>query len=262
MKIIEHRVSYRYGDTIKICPLSDIHYGHKLCDTTALKKFISDNPDALYVGLGDMLDSIVCTDKRYSKAMDWTSGEGIIDEQVENLYAILKPIAGQIIGLGEGNHERVYTDRTNSNPTRRLAQMLNVPYLGYTWIVRLVLHEDNTRIRTVLVYGHHGWGGGTRTMGGDLTKYSKIMSYYDCDVFLFGHTHNLQTHRIERLALTGNKLIAKPKHLAITGTWMKTISPDEIPSWAETKGFAPARIGCPTISIRPNGTWADISITT
>lgn len=261
MKILEHRINYHYGDTIRLKPLGDVHYGHLLCDIQAFKKYLASDPEAYFIGLGDMLDSIVCTDKRYSKAMDSTKDEGIIDEQINDMAGILEPYKERIIGLGEGNHERTIC-KYGTNPTKRLAALLGVPSLGYTWICKLLLSENSSRTRTVLVYGNHGWGGGSRTQGASITKYSRTLNYYQCDIFLFGHDHRLQTDRIEQLGIAGTKLIAKPKHIAICGTFLKTISHDDIPSWAETKGFQPARIGAPTISIRPNDTWCDIRITT
>jgi predicted phosphodiesterase len=261
MKIIEHHIKYKYGDTITIKPIADVHMGNALCDIAAFKKYISSDPDALYVGLGDLLDSIVCTDKRYSKQMDSTEGEGIIDEQINAMYDILKPISKRIIGLGEGNHERTIC-KSGTNPIKRLCEMLSVPCLGYAWICRLNMREEEGRGRSVLIYGHHGWGGGSRTQGADLTKYSRALTNYQCDIFLFGHTHRLVVDRVEQLGLVGTKLISKPKHIAVCGTFLKTVSPDEIPSWAETKGFAPARIGAPLISIKPTRDWVDIGITT
>lgn len=260
-KIIRHQIPYVYGDTISLKPIADVHIGNKLCDMAAFKKYLASDDKALFIGLGDLMDSIIIADRRYQKSMDGTQDDGIIDEQVNTMYEVLKDYAPRIVGLGEGNHERVVTNRYGSNPTKRLCELLNVPYLGYTWICKLVLRENDGRGRSVSIYGHHGWGGG-KTQGADLTKYSKIMAFYDCDIFLFGHTHRLVVDRIERLGLSGDKLIAKPQHMAVCGTFLKTISPDETPSWAETKGFQPARIGAPTISIKPNNSWVDINITT
>lgn len=206
------------------------------------------------------MDSIVISDKRYSKSTDDTEGEAIIDEQVKQAYDILEPYASRIIGLGEGNHERVLTDRCNTNPTKRLCEKLGCTYLGYTWMCSLLLRETDGRGRTVVLYGNHGWGGGTRTEGGDLTKYAKIMSAYESDIYLFGHTHGLLAKRSPRLSIVGKKLVAKDRYVCICGTFLKTISPDETPSWSETKGFNPARIGGITIDIKPNGSWCDIKV--
>lgn len=206
------------------------------------------------------MDSIIVNDKRYTKSMDTTSGEEIIDEQIQQAYDILEPYKDKLIGLGEGNHERSLTNMCNTNPVRRLCEKLGCEYLGYTWMCSIALREVDGRGRTVVIYGNHGWGGGTRTEGGDLTKYAKIMSAYESDIYLFGHTHGLMAKRSPRLSIAGKKLIAKDRYICICGTFMKTISPDETPSWSETKGFNPARIGGITINIKPINHWCDIRV--
>ena len=206
------------------------------------------------------MDSIITTDKRYSKAHDDMGGEAIVDEQIDEAYNILEPYASRIIGLGEGNHCQTIISHCATNPIKRLCEKLKCEYLGYTWMCNLSLSENGGRGRTVTIYGNHGWGGGCRTEGGDLTKYSKILSYYDSDLYLFGHTHGLMAKRSPRLSIVGNRLIAKDRYICVCGTFLKTISPDEIPSWSETKGFAPARIGGITIDIKPTATWCDIKV--
>lgn len=263
MKIIEKHIEYIYGESIQIRPIADVHLGHTLCDKEAFKAYLRANDKAWFVGLGDLLDSITVTDRRYTKAMDGTESEAIVDDQVNEAIDILKPYASRILGLGEGNHERVLVDRTNTNVTRRICEALNVPYIGYTWIIKLTMREDDGRGRSVLIYGNHGFGGSSRTIGGSLTSFSRVLQSYEADIFLFGHVHRLQVDRVERLGLAGTKLIAKPKHLAICGTFLHTVTSDNpIPSWSETKGFAPARIGGPEVTITPNKSWVDIRITT
>lgn len=221
---------------------------------------MAEDPKCYFIGIGDLLDSIVCTDKRYAKSMDETGSEAIVDEQIDEAFAILEPYADRIIGLGEGNHERELVKKTGTNPTKRLCEKLKCEYLGYTWMCVLNMREKDGRGRTVTVYGSHGWGGGCRTEGGDLTKFSKIMNYYESDLYLFGHTHGLMAKRSPRLSVVGDKLMAKDRYICVCGTFLKTISPDAIPSWAETKGFAPARIGGITIDIKPTAIWCDIKV--
>jgi hypothetical protein len=198
-------------------------------------------------------------DKRYNKSMDATTQECVIDEQIEEAYQCLLPYKDRIIGLGEGNHERVIANM-GTNPIQRLCNKLGCDYLGYTFMCSIILRENNGRGRTVTIYGNHGWGGGTRTEGGDLTKYAKVMQSYESDIYLFGHTHGLVSKRSPRFSLIGKKLMAKDRFLCVCGTFLKTISPDSIPSWSETRGFHPARIGGIDISIKPNHEWCDIKV--
>jgi UDP-2,3-diacylglucosamine pyrophosphatase LpxH len=266
----EKKINYKYSDVIKIKPIFDVHYGHTLCDVHAFKKFLEDSDDKTYfIGGGDFLDSIIVIDPRYRKTIDAFGGEEIIDDQVNGIYEILKPYKDRILGLGIGNHEDVIVRKYATNPIKRLCEKLNVgkedkdkiPYLGYSYFYKLTMREKEGRGRTVLIKGHHGYGGGSRTQGADLTKFSKDMSYYDADVFIYGHTHKLQFDEVPRLGIAGNRLISKPKVLVICGSYKKSLSVDSTTTWEETMGFPPSRIGGATINIKPNGDWVDISVT-
>lgn len=255
------KIPYTYGESIKLKPIFDVHYGSTLCDVRAFKKFLEDSDDKTYfIGGGDLLDSIVVTDKRYTKNIDAMETEEILDEQIDGLYSILEPYKERIIGTGLGNHEYTILKKCNTNPIKRLAEKLGTEYLGYSWFYKLTLSEKNSRGRTVIIYGNHGYGGGSRTQGADLTKYSKDTSYYSADIFMYGHVHRLQFDEIPRLGIVGNKLIAKPKVLVICGSFKKSLSDDTSVTWEQTCGFPPTKIGGPTISIKPNSTWCDISV--
>jgi len=266
-RCFEKKLDYKYSDVIKIKPIFDIHYGHTLCDVHALRKFLEESDKNTYfIGGGDFLDSIIVIDKRYRKSIDAFGGEEIIDEQVNGIYEILKPYKDRILGLGIGNHEDTIVKKYATNPIKRLCEKLStekheVPYLGYSYFYKLSMRENGGRGRTVLIKGHHGYGGGGRTQGGDLTKFSKDMGFYDADLFIYGHTHKLQFDEVPRLGISGTKLISKPKVLVICGTFKKSLSKDSTTTWEETMGFPPTRIGGACINIKPNANWVDISVT-
>ena len=108
MIILKKRIEYHYGETIKIKPIFDVHYGSNNCDVSKFKKYIEDYDENTYfIGGGDLLDSITVTDPRYRKSNDSTSNDAVIDEQVNKMIEFLKPIKKRIIALGSGNHEDV-----------------------------------------------------------------------------------------------------------------------------------------------------------
>lgn len=258
----EKRIDYKYGDIIKIKPIFDVHYGHNLCDLNAFKKYLEDSDDKTwFIGGGDFLDSIIVIDPRYRKSIDAFGGEEIIDEQVNGMVEILKPYKERILGLGIGNHEDTILRKYSTNPVKRMCAQLDVPYLGYSFFYKVVLNEKGSRIRTVIIRGHHGYGGGSRTQGADLTKFSRDVGYYDADIFLYGHVHRLQFDEVPRLSISGNKLISRPKTMIICGTFKKSLSMDNTVTWEETMGFPPTRIGGATINLRPTNSWVDVTVT-
>lgn len=257
------RLPYELGQTIRIRPLADIHFGNRHCDERAAKSFIDEDKESYFIGMGDLLDCIIPTDeKRYRKSSDSIDGDDIIDQQIYKIYEWLKPHQKRIIALGTGNHEDVIAKRCGTNPIKRLCDKLQTKFLGYSWLLRLQLHERDARIRTVIIRGHHGWGGGSRTQGADLTKFSRDMNYWIADIFLYSHVHRKQADRIARLGLSGNRLVSKPKLLGVCGTFLKTYSNTDDPTYSEIKGFPPTEIGGIVINIKPSSSWVDMWIDT
>jgi hypothetical protein len=262
MIVLTKEIPYKYGDTIKILPLFDIHLGNSLCDERALKRDLDAIDDMTYIiGGGDWLDSIIVKDaKRYRKSMDSTGGDDIVDEQIDRMCALVAPYKDRIIGLACGNHEDSIVSHCSTNPIKRLCASLNVPFLGFSALVRLRFSEEGNRGRTVIVRLHHGWGGGSRTQGADLTKFSKDVANWSADLFLYGHVHRRQDDRVPRLGLAGDKLVSRPKVMVICGTYLKTYTSDYNVSYSEAKGYPPTEIGAPTITITPDGTWVKIAV--
>jgi len=262
MLVIEKKIPYHYGETIKIKTIADIHYGHALCDVKALEYFLADSDKHTYfVGVGDFLDSIVVTDKRYRKSIDAISSEEIVDEQIDELYKILEPYKKQFINISLGNHEDTIVKKCGTNPAKRLAEKMGVPYTGYSCFIKLIMSENGGRGRTVIIHQHHGFGGGGRTSGGDLSKFARDASFYIGDIHLYGHVHRLQFDEIPRLGISGTKLIARPTILVICGTFKKSLTNTSTSTWEETMGFPPSKIGGATINIKPNNTWVNIDVT-
>jgi hypothetical protein len=254
MIIASRSIPYKYGDTIRLKPIFDVHLGNRFCDVKEFKKYLTENdtPSTYFIGGGDLLDSIIVSDaKRYRKSDDATDGDDIIDQQVNDMRDILLPYKDRILGLCAGNHEDVITKRCSTNPTKRLCEALDTQFLGYSCLFQLKMRDNGGRGRMVTIRLHHGWGGGSRTRGANITKFERDMGKWDADIFLYGHVHQKQFDRMPRLGLSGSKLISKPQLLAICGTYLKTYSDTCDPSWAETRGFPPVEMGGIVINIKP-----------
>lgn len=260
MILHEVKIPYKYGDTITIKPLFDAHVGNTYCDELALKKYLADGDEKTYIlGGGDLIDAIVTKDiRRYMKHSDGTVGDAVIDEQIDKIEKLLSPYRGRILGLGSGNHETAVLKHHGTNPIRRLAKRLDTVSLGYSSMVRLRFSENGNRGRTVTLFVHHGWGGGSRTQGADLTKFSKHISHWDADLFLYGHVHRRQSDKIDRLSWVGKSLVSKPIHMFICGTFLKTLSETDEPTYSEEKGYPPVSIGGINITIKPSNQWVEV----
>ncbi|MFX0194514.1 MAG: hypothetical protein ACFFCW_00205 [Candidatus Hodarchaeota archaeon] len=235
--------------------------GARACDRKAFKKYLEDSDrNTYFIGIGDLYDSIVVRDKRYRKSSDNTIGDAIIDEQVDDGVDLLMPYKDRIIGLGFGNHEDTILIKAGTDLTNRTCRRLDVPHLGLSGLRKLIFREGSGRGRSVVIYYHHGYGHGSRTAGGALTKYSKNIPNFDADLFLFGHDHQKDTKVFPRLGMVGDKLMSKDKRLCLCGTFLRTYLPGIEATYGEKHGYPPVPIGGTTIMIKPTREWVDINV--
>jgi len=260
MVVVTYRIPYTYGETIKIKPMFDVHYGSVNCDTKKFLSYLRDSDENTYfIGGGDLIECISPTDPRYRKSNDLIYGDAVIDTQIKKMTGFLEPYKDKIICMATGNHEDVITKKYGTNPTRRMCESLGTEFLGFSGLIRLILTDrKGGRGRSVVIRLHHGWGGGSRTQGADLTKFSKDLMHWDADIFLYGHVHRKQTDQIPRLGLVGSKLVSKPKTMCICGTYLKTYSNDANPSYSEIKGYPPTEIGGVVVTIKPTSSGVKI----
>lgn len=264
-KVLVYPIQYNSRkDIIKIKPIMDLHKGAKTCDIKAFKNFIADRDEFTFFPLnGDLWDAIYFRDKRFkASGHDKTSSDAAIDEEVDEMEYLLSPIKDKIICAGHGNHEETVLKMCYTNMSNRLAKRLGVPFLGYSYWLRLKLSCNGGRVRNVNIFVTHGFGGGTRTEGGSITKYSKFADRYDCDIFITGHDHKLQFVKYPILAIAGDtdvRMFSKPKLVCLGGSWKKNYSADTSTTWEETRGFNASIIGGMTIEIKVKDPHVDIN---
>lgn len=264
MRVTTKRFEYKtFGDNFQIKPIADIHIGNRAFDKRAFKEYLADSDHNTYfIGIGDLFDAIIVNDIRYQKSIDDSAGDAIIDEQVEQAIELLEPYKDQIVGLGVGNHEKTIIKRAGSDMISRVCRRLGVTNLGYSGLIRFIMHKMSSGKagagRQVVIRYHHGWGGGSRTIGADLTKFSRDVSYWDADVFLYAHVHRLQWDKVPRLGLSGEKLVAKDKIICICGTFLKTYLNSTDATYSESKGYPPVSVGGLKIFIKPQRHWVKI----
>lgn len=253
------------ADIIKIKPIMDLHYGSATCDVKAFKEWLRDRDEhTWFITNGDLMDSILFNDKRYQRSMDMSEQgiDEVMDADILEVYKLLEPIKDRILAVGHGNHEQTIVKKCGTNPSKRLAEMLGCPYAGYSYWLRLVMNRQNHK-RKIDFMISHGFGGGTRTEGGSLTKYSKSADRFDADIIVYGHDHKKNFTRYPVLFIDASlkaKLIAKPKLVCLGGSWKKTYTSNTSASWEECMGFPPTEIGGITIEIKHKEQGVDLSV--
>jgi len=243
-------------------PLFDLHIGHSLSDRVGFKQYLSDIDDKTFIiGGGDILDSIIVQDPRFRKGLDASETEAIIDDQIDEAYELLKPYRDKIICMGIGNHEQEVVKRHGTNPMKRLCKALDCEYMGLSYLLALKLrHPKNGHGRRYICYVHHGFGGGSRTEGGEITKYSRFIMSWDADAYLVGHGHTKHHKAITRGYHGGSKMLSRNLQLCLCGSFKKNLTDDETTTWEESCGFPLRSIGGLTLKLRPTRDWVDVKV--
>jgi len=260
-------------DEMEIPIFADLHVGARACHEKRLEndlERVSRRPLAYPIFLGDQADAIVPKDPRRftpSVVAPWAYDEAflageefpleaVIDRQECRLVQILeRGPTKRVLGIADGNHETQYLKHHSHDITRRVAKHFDWKMLGYTFFLTTTVgFQDHPRTFTFTIYGHHGWGGGSRTEGYNLTKYSRHMPYFDAQIFAFGHVHDTQTKIIPRLRPVAEEEWQLGKHadericfddrvLIVTGTYLRTLSHGRFPTYSEEKGYPPRKLG-------------------
>ena len=246
-------------------PLGDCHLGSIECAEAELSykvKDISQDPHGYVLGHGDYADCITRTDKRWDQRnlAPWVVRDNIVESQRQRVKKVFEPLTHnkQLIGLLTGNHEEMIHKYHDNDLTRNLCADLGVPYAGYTCFVLLKFIKDEKCVNTYVWHAWHG-AGGAQTEGARLLRLVRLVSDIEADIYTMGHIHgSITSHTPDRLYLNVRTGQISDRNIVATlsGSWVKTYMQSTEdnplnPHYGEVSGYKPARIGCPTISIKP-----------
>lgn len=239
-------------------PYGDIHWAAKACDKDKLHQFLStDTPNSYYLSLGDDLNLIPHTDKRFRtmeidpQFMGQIDQHGnpltVFDSELNDYVRVWKSYKipkDRHLGVLEGNHCLVHTS-SGMNPIQAFCVMTGYPYLAeYSAVVPISFHIRNTSKRAdLIIICHHGWGGtNSRQKGADFNKYCLHAKGYDnWDIALYGHTHNYFC--IPDIILDcksrPNWIEQKIVLVGATGTFLRTFGEGKESTYSERGGMPP-----------------------
>lgn len=244
------------GNKAYIIPLTDMHLGHKGCNTKKLRLFldyIMMHEDTWTILLGDQMEN----------ATRSSIGLGMFDEDIHTqdqlnvLYEVLKPLAdkGKILGIHSGNHEFRTASLVGISPMELLAQRLDVPYLGFQ-AFHIIEVEGNSGTQKYTMMSYHGAGSGS-TMGALINnseKGDKICA--NVDLYISGHSHIKGSHckPVYVIDTENKEMKSINRYYAICGSFLEYWG-----SYAEMKLLPPVDTGALVITL--NSKYKDIKIT-
>lgn len=246
------------SDVFYLIPIGDIHYGTKNCDIKKLEGLISwiaANKNVYWLGLGDMIEAINYSDKRFDPQNILPELQNSLDNlpsaQAFQLAKKFNVIKDRCIGLMEGNHEETVRLKYHLSVTDLMADKLNTRNLGYVCMIRLYFRRLG-RNRPVIVYATHGFGGG-RMVGSKINNLINIARDFEADIYLAGHVHEKIGCDRERLEVNKSgkaRLYARKKVFGITGCFYKTYEVG-CKSYGEKQQYSPTPMGVLKIIIEP-----------
>jgi hypothetical protein len=184
---------------LRLYLVGDTHVGSDACEEKRIERLaaiVADDPCGRVVGLGDYIEAIGHTDKRFDarEVPKPVKPESIADpfqKQARRFCKLFKPTKGKWVAVIAGNHETVALNRYLFDATARIAHKLQALYLGGSdeggWINVRMLDGDKLR-NTVAVYIQHGWGGG-EMRSADAGKLQRLLWRKAADVVAIAHVH-------------------------------------------------------------------------
>jgi len=259
MKIVDYEINCKSrSDIFYLIPIGDIHYGTKNCDIKKLEGLISwiaSEPNVYWVGMGDMVEAINYSDKRFDPSNILPELQNSLDNlpsaQSFNLAKKFNCIKHKCIGLLEGNHEETVRLKYHLSIIDLIADKLETRNLSYTCMIRLYFNRLNAS-KCVMIYSTHGFGGG-RKPGSKVNNIIDISTWIEADIYIGGHVHDKLGIDRERLEVNKRgeaKLYARKKVFGITGSFYNTYTIDS-KSYGEKVGYAPNPTGVVKIRIEP-----------
>ena len=261
MEINRHQFKYRGKNTLfYVVPIGDIHLGNACCDIEKLKEmvnWIKDNPNVYWIGMGDYIDCINYTDKRFDPntvSKEYRDNlSNAIPLQIRDVITILSPIADRCLGLHRGNHEETIRLRYMYDVMYKMWEEWKVPLLEDSAITRLVFRYDYGKLPHSShfdIFSTHGSSGG-RKGGAKINRLEDMIGFIDADIYLMGHSHIKVTETKSVLyADTQMNLKNRKRILAVTGCFLHGYQ-QGVSSYIEKWGYPPTDTGVIKISINP-----------
>ena len=261
MRVVDRYFEYESkAQTYHLIPIGDIHIGNENTDMRAflaMIEWLKNCKDCLWLGMGDYIDLIPAGDKRHNvyetkRTYKYSGREyNLTDPQEQYLLAraILKQVKDKCIGILTGNHELKYENQ-GANFARLLADDLGTDYLDYSAFINLHFKRKSNNTRTqYTIFAIHGFGAGRKT-GSKVNRVEDLATYFDADIYLMGHTHDLFVTRELRLYASRGKIRERKLIFANTGTFVKTYNMGNT-SYGEMRAYKPVKIGVVRIDLIP-----------
>lgn len=262
MQFIKHDIKYKkHGEWLNVIPLGDCHIGNSGCDINALKsmvEWIRSKPNTYWIGMGDYIDAINYSDKRFdpktidSKYISLGDIDKTIQLQIEDFIDIIRPIKDKCLGFLRGNHEETIRRYFHYDVLYEIAKELDIPR-------KMLLYDAACiRLRCVRmnsshmydIFCMHGNVGG-RSYGHKANRIQDLHKYFLGDIYLLAHSHIKQAQMNTLIYFNKSGKMEKKKIIdAYTGCFLRGYERNKT-CYVEKWMYPPTDIGCIKIKLQP-----------
>jgi hypothetical protein len=140
-----------------------------------------------------------------------------LDAVIRTAAEFYAPFADRFLLMAPGNHETAILKRHETNMTERLVESIRarapasqvVAGSYANWIAFRVFQSGEKRANTVVMYMHHGYGGGGPVTRGTIQTSRMAVYLPDAELVWTGHTHDqwilpIARHRLNQHLFTYN----------------------------------------------------------
>ena len=170
-----------------IAPLYDVHYGHFACKHSKLLSYlrwIEETPNILTFIGGDLIENALENDKGMTYSQEFPP-----NTQINDICKMLAPIANKVLFMLPGNHERRTEKRAGIDPTKIIANTLDIPC--FSGPVYCSILGANYKWKMYVMHGNTF----SQTKGGKLNSAGKPKNFIDFVNFIVsGHCHDSITN--------------------------------------------------------------------
>jgi hypothetical protein len=215
---------------LKILAISDCHFDSPHCKRRMLKSHLDQAmiEGAAIIDLGDFFDVMQGRhDPRRADSdlkTDYRGGK-YVNRLLDDATEFLRPYAGNIAMMGEGNHETAFRKNNSICLTTELISRLNqmggnVQHGGYTGHIRLrIRRAGSSGSLSCLIAWDHGRGGASPVTKGVIQHQRRAIMFPQAHAVLSGHVHEMShvVHVGTTINENGRAVSRAQHHIGIPG---------------------------------------------
>jgi len=244
MEIGSKTLKLQSGSKLNLYYLGDVHEGNCNMDEKALRravKIILDDPDAYWIGMGDMLECIThMGDKRFDplsihEKYNIRDLKDLPMRQAQVAFSYIKPIQHKCLAFVIGNHEEMFSKYNSTDIYDRFVNMFDTsaheggkhPFkIGYVGFYNLHINTRSGNRPATYTIGNalnHGITSGGKLAGSGINKVHDCFNLMYSDINIMGHIHQLNEDMEIVVTTNGrNELVKKKRFYGSSGCFLKT----------------------------------------